>query len=92
MTGYEPGASVVDVRQLSAGRVATQRIAPPEVKVTVPVASPARPVTDNVSCEPNTMLAGEADFDHGGVRLGHREARAGRDGGIVVRRHPNTLR
>ena len=38
-----------------------QSVAPPEVNVTVPVASPGRPVTDSVSCEPKGMLAGEAD-------------------------------
>ena len=47
-----PRASVVAVWQLVAGIVAMQSVEPPDVNVTVPVASPGRPETDSVSCDP----------------------------------------
>ena len=62
VTGYVPGASVVAVWQLVAVSVATQSVVAPDVNVTVPVASPGSPLTDSVSCDPNGMLAGAADF------------------------------
>jgi hypothetical protein len=55
-----PGASVADVWQLIAGSVAVHSGEPPELKVTVPVASPGRPATETVSCVPYGMLAGAA--------------------------------
>ena len=61
MTGYVPGASVDDVSQLVAGSVATQRVDPPEVNVTVPVASPGSPLSDSVSAVPYGTLDGAAD-------------------------------
>ena len=52
ITGYVPGASVIDVWQLIAGIVATQSVGPPDVKVTVPVAAPGSPAADSVSAAP----------------------------------------
>jgi hypothetical protein len=49
------------VEQLVAGSVATQRVEPPEVNVTVPVAPPGKPDTDSVSLVPNGTLDGAAD-------------------------------
>jgi hypothetical protein len=48
------------VAQLRAGRVATQSVEPPDVKVTVPVAPAGSPVTETLSLVPNGMLAGAA--------------------------------
>ena len=56
-----PGTSVIAVWQLMAGKGATHSVDPPEVKVTVPVASPGRPATDSVSWDPYAMDAGAAD-------------------------------
>ena len=39
----------------------TQRVDPPEVKVTVPVAPAGKPATDSVSCAPNPIDGGDAD-------------------------------
>jgi hypothetical protein len=49
------------VSQLVAGSVVTQSVDPPEVKVTVPVALPGRPVTDSVSAVPYGTVDGAAD-------------------------------
>ncbi len=38
-----------------------QRLTPPEVKVTSPVASRGNPVTDSVSCDPYPIDGGDAD-------------------------------
>ena len=56
-----PGTSVVDVWQLIADNAAMQSTEPPDLKVTVPVASPGRPATDSVSFAPYAMVAGAAD-------------------------------
>ena len=69
VTGYAPGVSVVDVWQLSAGRSAVHSVDPPEVKVTLPVASPGRPASDSVSAVPNGTLAGAADSVKDGSAL-----------------------
>jgi hypothetical protein len=61
VTGYVPGTKLADVAQLAAGSVATHSVAPPEVKVTVPVAVPESPETESVSLAPNAMLDGDAD-------------------------------
>jgi hypothetical protein len=53
---------VGDVWQLvAAGSVAVQRVAPPDVNVTVPVAAPGIPATESVSWAPYAMVAGAAD-------------------------------
>jgi hypothetical protein len=52
VTGYVAAPSVVAVWQLVAGMIATQSVAPPDAKVTVPVAPAGRPESDSVSWEP----------------------------------------
>ena len=52
--------SEVDVVQLVAGNVAVQRVEPPAVKVTVPVAAPGRPLSASVELAPYATLAGVA--------------------------------
>ena len=49
------------VWQLVAGSVAVQRVAPPEVKVTVPVAPAGNPAMESVSCDPKPIDGGDAD-------------------------------
>jgi hypothetical protein len=61
VTGYVPGASVVDVAQLEGGSVATQSVDPPDAKVTVPAIPAGSPETETVSAVPYGMLAGAAD-------------------------------
>jgi hypothetical protein len=56
-----PGTSDVEVEQPVDGSAATQRVDPPEVNVTVPVAPPGSPDTDSVSLVPYGTLAGAAD-------------------------------
>jgi len=69
VTGYDPAASVDAVWQLVAGMSATQSVAPPDAKVTVPVAPAGSPESDSVSCEPYTMDDGAAASVKVGVAL-----------------------
>ena len=46
-----------------------QSVDPPDVKVTVPVASPGRPVTESVSAVPYGTLEGAADSVKDGSAL-----------------------
>ena len=56
-----PGGRVVAVWQLVVGNVAVHSVEPPEVKVTVPVASSGSPVIERVSCMPNAIVDGAAN-------------------------------
>ena len=60
VTGYVPATSDVDVWQLKVGSSVVQSVAPADLNVTVPVASPGRPAIDSVSALPYGMLAGAA--------------------------------
>ena len=85
MTGYVAGVSVVEVVQLVAGeRCDAERDVPPEVNVSVPVAPAGSPAAVSVSVEPYTMVSGDAVSSSVTIGLGHREARAGRGGALVV--------
>jgi hypothetical protein len=48
------------VAHVVVGRVATQKVAPPDTNVTVPVAAPGSPTAARVSLVPNATLDGVA--------------------------------
>jgi hypothetical protein len=51
---------VVAVGHVFVGRVTVHRVAPPDAKVTVPVATPGRPLAANVELVPKETLEGVA--------------------------------
>jgi hypothetical protein len=65
--GYVATARVVKVEQSVAGSIAVQSVFPPDVKATVPVAVPAKPVSASVDAVPNATLDGVALAANEGV-------------------------